>query len=77
MSPTIRTPRRRPRVKSVRFSSLWWIVRREACLRIVSNTMGAGNLDTRREWMARSSTSYVNGLATRLLKADRGRRFWP
>lgn len=31
MGNTIRRPRRRPRVKSVNFRALWWLVRWEAC----------------------------------------------
>lgn len=35
MSNTIRRPRRRPRVKSVNFRALWWLVHREVCFLVL------------------------------------------
>jgi len=69
--------RKRPRKKSVSFRTFWWVLIREATAHVVENSnprLGTGPI---RSWLCSSQTSSVHRLGERLLREDRGRRFWP
>jgi len=69
--------RKRPRVKSVNFRTFGWLVTRMAVLAIMDNVTPGDLFPQRRPYLARSTTSHVRRIGERLIREDRGRRFWP
>ena len=67
----------RPRVESVNFRSLWWLVRMEAALRIrFPKNMGLDLLSGRRRLYAELPlTRWAR--AARVLKFNEARRYYP
>lgn len=75
---SIRRPRRRPRVRSVNFRTLWWVLAREAAFAVCYQD-GLGEpweLYWRRH-LARMSTDRVRRYAEHVIAVDPPRRFIP
>ncbi len=77
MSNTIRHPRKRPRVKSVNFRSLWWLITREAAWLVMSGSEGRPGTRYTRRGFAGSETYYAVRLAEALLRYRPERRYIP
>jgi len=70
--------RKRPRVKSYRLRGLWWVVLREAALRICVGEMMSPAADAPlRRLFAASHTSDIRRHVNRSLLRDPARRVWP
>jgi len=69
--------RKRPRDKSVSFRTFWWVLQREATLRICDNAAPGAFDSAMRRWLAGARTVAVVRLGVKLIFDDRGRRFWP
>lgn len=69
--------RKRPRTKSASFKTFWWLLTHEAVLNICRTTMPRLSEEHLRAWLDPRSTSSVLRLGDRMLRQDRGRRFWP
>jgi len=75
---SIRRPRGRPRTDSVNFSTFFWVLRREAVLRVVFRTHVGSRfeLHARRE-AARGTTDHAMRAAWRVIDYTPSRRFFP
>jgi len=73
---SIRRARRRPRKLSVNFRTLWWVIRREAFLRIWAPLPGQTESRGRREWLCSATTAFLTRTANRLLREQPSRRFY-
>jgi hypothetical protein len=77
MSNTVRQPRKRPRVKSCNFTTLGWLIRREAAFVIEVRYSSADAPSWRRRWWATLSTQAVERRARAMLALDPPRRYYP
>lgn len=77
MSNSIRAPRRRPRIDSINFGSLRWILEREVALRVLyPHAIGQRHEPRVRRELADARTDHLM-LRTRLrLNWDRNRRWY-
>lgn len=65
MGNTIRRPRSRPRVKSVNFRALWWLVAREAYVQMLLGAVSLKDEADLRRVVALRSLSSLRGTAER------------
>jgi len=73
---SIRRPRRRPRKLSVNFRTLWWVIQREAFIRIwFPMGMSHGNR-RRRKWLCSCSSTFLTRQAQLLLADQPSRRYF-
>lgn len=78
MSNSIHAPRNNPRVDSVNFRSLWWVVRREAVLAVITDRLTpAATVELWRLKLASFRTFKVIALYERVVLAWPARRFRP
>ncbi len=75
---TIRRPRKRPREKSSNFRTFWWVLAREAFLRIteIAHPNGFTELH-RRQALCDRPTSWVVAVGRSFIRSNPGRRFRP
>lgn len=73
---TIRRPRRRPRVRSVNFRTLWWLLKREAALCIMQPARARFPNTVIRQQLAGADTFRLRGWVAGYLLADSRRRFY-
>jgi len=75
---SIRRPRRRPRGQSVNFRSLWWVVLREAALRVCyrSSIGTAADVQARLACSGRESARIAQ-IAWAIIRERPERRFFP
>jgi len=77
MSNTIRRPRKRPRVRSMNFRSLWWLIQREAAARII-DPQAVHLIDLSDQLrFSRLPTFRVCEKAGRILVLNEARRIYP
>ena len=74
---SIRRPRNRPRVKSVNFRSLWWLVTLEAAFNIRWPDLPAEQAAHLRETLAGAHTNEVRQRAELVLHFNEARRYYP
>lgn len=75
---TIRKARRRPRVRSVNFKTLGWLIRREAAWRILRHFTGATEISGgARADFVQLTTRAADRAARRRLAADPVARYYP
>jgi len=73
----IERTRKRPRDKSVSFHTFGWLIVHEAALSVLVTTYDAHDAYPLRSWIAHQSTSGIRRRIERLIREDRGLRFWP
>lgn len=73
---TLRRPRRRPRVESVNFRTLWWVLAREAAWRVIEPDLHV-HIDRLpyRSWLRDISTDEIRRHVARVLRDAPSRRF--
>jgi hypothetical protein len=69
--------RKHARVKSVAWKTFTWLVVHEAAVNVLVNCYAAKDHYPLRSWVAHQSTSGIRRRIERVLREDRGRRFWP
>jgi len=75
---SIRRPRRRPRVQSVNFRTLWWVLLREAVLRVAyPSSIGAASEGSARNSCSSSDSARIRWLGEHILLARPERRYFP
>jgi hypothetical protein len=75
---SIRRPRRRPRIGSVNFKSLWWVLTREAVIRVAyPAVMNTPSEDRARATCVGHETADIRRLGEAILRARPERREWP
>lgn len=75
---SIRRPRRRPRIGSVNFRTLWWVLTREAVLRIAYPlSLGAPTERQARQACSGNDTQRVAQFGREIIKLKPERQWWP
>jgi hypothetical protein len=75
---TIHRRRQRPRDRSVNFRSLWWVVLREAALRIAyPASLGAASEPQARVACTVKRSALVREVCGAIIAARPERRYWP
>lgn len=75
---TIRRRRRRPRVDSVNFRTVWWVLQHEAALRILHPTAVGSTWEPHaREYLSHIDSRHLRRAVASVLRVRNERRWWP
>lgn len=74
---SIKRPRKRPRVRSVNFRVLWWLIAREAAWSILWPGAGPARRPEARHWLVTAGTGYLRRFCERFLREHPQRRYYP
>jgi len=76
MGRSYRVPRRRPRVRSVNFGPLWWLLRREAALRVLYFDVMGTALEYEGRLQIAEARADKLGVAVKVALATQAHRQW-